>query len=455
MITMIPRSRLEPHPDNPRKDLGDLSELSASIAKQGLLQNLTVVPSPDTPDKYRIVIGHRRFAASEKAGLTELPCSIDEKMTYPEQIAVMMSENIQRNDLTVTERVGGVQMMLDLGMDIAEIAGNTGISDTTVRRYAKLAKLNRGNMNAAESRGATLLQFAEIAEIEDETLRDEALTAVGTNNYQHLMWEARNLRDRKQRLPLMLEKLNEFAEEVEKNEWDRHSYVDTYRFTDESVLTKISRPKANAKYVYVVNDCSVTLYEERPPVDDAKEQPKRAARERMQLRANHERDIASSFRNMRDFYMATLSLKGCEEAAKRFVLWAMTRTQYLPSATKDGLFAKRFLAGHEDDSGSYTSGIVMSADEIGEVPEKSLLLGMVLVAYDRICSGDMAMLDRYSGKPKDDSEADKIRNLYRHMEAFGYSISTAEHEWLDGTHECYTYTGETQKEDGQPGCAKD
>lgn len=152
MITMIPRSKLEPHPDNPRKNLGDLSELSASIAKQGLLQNLTVVPSPDDPGKYRIVIGHRRFAASEKAGLDELPCSIDEKMTYPEQIAVMMSENIQRNDLTVTERVGGVQMMLDLGMDVAEIAGNTGISDTTVRRYAKLAKLNRGNMSAAESR---------------------------------------------------------------------------------------------------------------------------------------------------------------------------------------------------------------------------------------------------------------------------------------------------------------
>ena len=101
MITMIPCSKLEPHPDNPRKELGDLSELTASIRKQGLLQNLTVVPSPDSPDKYRIVIGHRRFSASGIAGLDELPCIIDTKMTYPEQIAVMMSENIQRNDLIV------------------------------------------------------------------------------------------------------------------------------------------------------------------------------------------------------------------------------------------------------------------------------------------------------------------------------------------------------------------
>lgn len=74
MITMIPRSKLEPHPDNPRKNLGDLSELSASIAKQGLLQNLTVVPSPDDPGKYRIVIGHRRFARirESRSGRTAL-----------------------------------------------------------------------------------------------------------------------------------------------------------------------------------------------------------------------------------------------------------------------------------------------------------------------------------------------------------------------------------------------
>jgi len=446
MITMIPRSKLEPHPDNPRKNLGDLSELSASIAKQGLLQNLTVVPSPDDPGKYRIVIGHRRFAASEKAGLDELPCSIDEKMTYPEQIAVMMSENIQRNDLTVTERVGGVQMMLDLGMDVAEIAGNTGISDTTVRRYAKLAKLNRGNMSAAESRGATLMQFAEISEIEDEALRDEALASVGTNNYHHIMWKARNARDRKQRLPLMLEKLNEFAERIEQSEWGKHSYVETYRFSDESAYTKISRPKARASYAYTVEESTITLYEVRPPVDDAKEQAKREAAERMKKRANHERDIASSFKEMRDAYMATLSLKGHDEAAKRFVLWVLTRSSYLSGAMVGGMFDQACLADRAEKPESYTGSIVVNADEINGIPEKKLLLGMVLVAYDRISNRDMTLLDRYSGKPKDPSNTSDIRGLYLYMEALGYPVSTEEREWLNGTHECFSYTGESAKD---------
>ena len=43
-ITMIPVGLLEHHPENPRKDLGDLTELTASIRKNGIMQNLTVVP---------------------------------------------------------------------------------------------------------------------------------------------------------------------------------------------------------------------------------------------------------------------------------------------------------------------------------------------------------------------------------------------------------------------------
>ena len=43
-ITYIPIQQLHPHPDNPRKELGDLSELAASIKENGVYQNLTVIP---------------------------------------------------------------------------------------------------------------------------------------------------------------------------------------------------------------------------------------------------------------------------------------------------------------------------------------------------------------------------------------------------------------------------
>lgn len=78
-IKYIPVSKLWRHPDNPRKDLGDVTELAESIKVNGVLQNLTVVPLIGEITKkwdgesYRVIIGHRRLAAAKLAGLEELP----------------------------------------------------------------------------------------------------------------------------------------------------------------------------------------------------------------------------------------------------------------------------------------------------------------------------------------------------------------------------------------------
>lgn len=123
MIENIDITLLEPHPDNPRKDIGDVSELAESIKASGILQNLTVVPHEG---KYRVIIGHRRLAAAKKAGLTSLPCTVCD-MDYKTQLATMLSENMQRVDLTVVEQVQGIQMMLDLGESVQDVAGKTGL----------------------------------------------------------------------------------------------------------------------------------------------------------------------------------------------------------------------------------------------------------------------------------------------------------------------------------------
>jgi ParB family chromosome partitioning protein len=124
-IVMIAVEKLLPHKDNPRKDLGDLAELSASIKENGIFQNLTVVPAEE--GMYTVIIGHRRLAAAKKAGLTEVPCIIAE-MDYKKQIGTMLLENMQRSDLTALEQAQGFQMMLDLGETQAAIAMQTGFS---------------------------------------------------------------------------------------------------------------------------------------------------------------------------------------------------------------------------------------------------------------------------------------------------------------------------------------
>lgn len=102
-ITEIELSKLVHHPQNPRKDLGDLTELTDSIKASGIMQNLTVVPEDD---HYLVVIGNRRMEAAKLAGLDTAPCAVVD-MTPAEQLSTMMVENMQRSDLTIFEQAAG------------------------------------------------------------------------------------------------------------------------------------------------------------------------------------------------------------------------------------------------------------------------------------------------------------------------------------------------------------
>ena len=125
-IVYLPVEKIFAHPQNPRKDLGDLTELAESIKVNGVLQNLTVVQrvgeiTGQKFDEYRVVIGHRRHAAAKLAGLAEVPCVVEE-MTESEQVLTMLMENMQRSDLTVYEQAQGFQMMLDMGGTVESVA---------------------------------------------------------------------------------------------------------------------------------------------------------------------------------------------------------------------------------------------------------------------------------------------------------------------------------------------
>lgn len=218
-ITYIPIRQLHPHPDNPRKELGDLSELAASIKENGVYQNLTVIPghylssreyiskcvdeggdaaaaaaawAPKVMwvgDDYTIIIGHRRAAAAQQAGLYELPCAIVE-MDEREQMQTMMVENMQRSDLTVYEQAQGFQMMMDFGQTVEQISDKSGFSQSTVRRRIKLLELNHDSFKKAEKRGATLSDFAQLDKIEDLEARNRVLETLGTQNFNRAMQDA-------------------------------------------------------------------------------------------------------------------------------------------------------------------------------------------------------------------------------------------------------------------------
>lgn len=171
-IIMIPIEKIFPHPENPRKDLGDLTELTESILKHGVLQNLTVVPwsdwyntDPPVEDAVISIIGHRRCAAAKAAGKTELPCVITH-MDEHTQIATMLLENIQRSDLTPVEQAHGFQMMIDLGETEESIAEKTGFSRSTVRHRLNIAQLDQTLLKKKEDQEGFQLSLTDLYALE-------------------------------------------------------------------------------------------------------------------------------------------------------------------------------------------------------------------------------------------------------------------------------------------------
>lgn len=216
-IIMLETNILEHHPDNPRKNIGDVSELCDSIKAKGILQNLTVVPAPDKTGIYYVVIGNRRLEAAKAADIEKLPCVIS-SMDYKTQIETMMVENMQREDLTIIEQAEGMQMMLDLGSSVDEISNKTGFSESTVRRRLKLNDYDRKKVVEAQNRGASLEDFAKLEKIKSKSERNKLLKVIGTADFN--LEYKRTITDQKNKEfeKLALKELNTFAEPFPENE---------------------------------------------------------------------------------------------------------------------------------------------------------------------------------------------------------------------------------------------
>ena len=108
---MIPVDKIRPNPDQPRKFLGDLRELTESIKEKGVLEPLLVrfVPREDC---YHIISGERRYHASRAAGLREVPC-IEKIADDAETLELALIENLQRKDLTPFEEADGLQRLAE------------------------------------------------------------------------------------------------------------------------------------------------------------------------------------------------------------------------------------------------------------------------------------------------------------------------------------------------------
>ena len=137
---LLPIDKIEPNPEQPRVEIGDLTELTSSIKEKGVLEPLLVKPRRET-GTWMIIAGERRWRSANLAGLREVPCielDIDEK----EIAEIALIENLQRKDLNVWEEADGLAALGSrFGYTHDEIARKIGKSRTTVTEAMAIAGL--------------------------------------------------------------------------------------------------------------------------------------------------------------------------------------------------------------------------------------------------------------------------------------------------------------------------
>lgn len=140
---IIPIGQIQPNPEQPRVEIGDLTDLTASIKEKGVLEPLLVKPNRQS-GFWMIIAGERRWRAANLAGLKEVPCielDIDENSVA--EIALI--ENLQRKDLTVWEEADGLKSLgTRFGYKHDDIAKKISKSRTTVTELLTIANLPDG-----------------------------------------------------------------------------------------------------------------------------------------------------------------------------------------------------------------------------------------------------------------------------------------------------------------------
>jgi ParB family chromosome partitioning protein len=135
---MIPIDSIDPNPRQARSELGNIDELMASIKEKGVLEPILVRPKAG---RYEIIAGERRYVASKKAGLKEMPC-IEMRVEDNEAMEIALIENLQRKDLDVFEEADGLKALADVyGYNHGDIAKKIGKARSTITEIINICRI--------------------------------------------------------------------------------------------------------------------------------------------------------------------------------------------------------------------------------------------------------------------------------------------------------------------------
>lgn len=459
-IVKIKVKHLYPHPDNPRKNIGDVTELAESIKKNGIMQNLTVIPfcalntEPDEQPEadelslisdFHVLIGHRRLQAAKEAGLTEVPCQIRSKISRKEQVGIMLLENMQREDLTIQEQAQGFQMMLDLGDTEEQIAEKTGFSKTTVRHRLNIAKLDQEKLKEKQQDDAFQLSLKDLYELEkikDIKKRNEILDAANDSRdiVSRVRAEISNAK-KKENAKKLKKKLKEKGIEIAPEQYKQQMYYpDKWKTVTEfnlfdDVPDELKLPEGGQMYWYETwRDLRIVAKVASKKKKLSKEEL--AKKEQKRKVEEVKKILKGSAARRKEFIAGIISGKipaVKDEATEKDKIWDSL-------VSLDGGFYKTFAREFFLDKEGYKC----SEEERKQADadfKKLRTMHQMLVFLNSAMNG---IYETYDWKGRYDREkAEKLMKGYEALEPFGWFFEEDEEKQvLDGTSELYTPTEE-------------
>ncbi len=450
-IVYLPIAELYPHPDNPRKDVGDVTELADSIRAKGVMQNLTVVRGhyetgsrEVIPGGYTVIIGHRRRAGAIEAGLEVLPCAIVD-MDYREQVSTMLLENMQRVDLTAFEQAQGFQMMMDLGDTVEGIAEKTGFSKKTVKHRLEMAKLDSKVLKNVSDRQISISEFEQLERVKDINTRNKLLEKIGTYNFNGAVETAVKTEAFNEWLPGVIERLEALGAKVmpdserysSKNEFLGNIYM-TDKITEDKPIIPKKYHKDKLFYIKNYYNYHISYYRKKPK--EGKE--KRPAKE-----IERERDIKNRIDVLKGMTEMAYILRF--NFAKGLVMHANDREKIMLGAigvcsvfTFNSLYsksAKEFLEYMgEKTSDNWKENVEAAYKLVKDKPTRAIP-GLIYTSFnDDNANGFYET--RYNDYPRHKVNA-ALDTLYDWFESLGYELSDDERQLRDGTHEIFKVEG--------------
>jgi len=167
-IRYINIENVSPNPHQARSELGEMEDLVNSIRERGVLEPILVRPKSGS---YEIIAGERRYIASRKIGLNEVPCIVM-KVNDMEAMEISLIENLQRLDLDVFEEADGLKYLAEnYGYKHEQISKRLGKARSTVTEIISISRIPEKIRELCDEYGiksrSTLVEISKQKDKED------------------------------------------------------------------------------------------------------------------------------------------------------------------------------------------------------------------------------------------------------------------------------------------------